>query len=213
MVSGKYTKHSQIKMGYNWVLDESSVILPETDKLLTILHNMNTKYHLVKRGGSSDGRKWFSWMAEDYDKTLLSVREIFENLGFECEDYEYDEDDVKNEKDEYNNYIQLIGYNNKRGQEMLFLAEAAPFIDSHSYMRFTGEDGIIYEYTFEGGKMYETIYDPSDSDDEIMQHGKKELYREIFYSNCKTFKIEIYSNKTPFEQYKEQLEKYVASMK
>ena len=208
-------------MPYYWVLQESSVIIPERDEVCNVLKKINEKYHLVKKGNSSDGEKWFTSMPINYDQIVTSVREVMQLLSFDCEDYynysdSDDEEEDENEDYDLNdehNHIQLTRYNGIRGQEMLFLAVIAPYIKSGSYMQFKGEDNLIFEYTFENKKMYEQIYDPYDSDDETMQRGKKQLYQEYFYSNYKNYKIDIYSNKEPFDQYKEQLEEYVNAIK
>jgi hypothetical protein len=186
-------------MGYYWRLEETSVIIPENEKVLQLLKDINTTHHLLKKGGSYDGKKWFSWMPEDYDETCTSVKEIFELLGFECETIE-DEDDETIRK------VQLISFDNKRGQEMLFLALIAHFIEDGSYMKFRAEDELIFEYTFQLGKLYEVVYDPTD-ENETFDDKKKEIYKGGIYSNYKYYQIDLYSKKTPMEQFQELLKK------
>lgn len=97
----------------------------------------------AKRGGSHSGGKqtasWFSWMPEDL-RTLPDVKSVFESLGFEIS--ESSEGDIE------------IGlYDNKTGQEDVFVAAAAPFIEDGLY-EWTGEDGAFWRWDFIGGKMY-----------------------------------------------------------
>jgi hypothetical protein len=99
-----------------------------------------------KRGGSySDGVKkssWFSWMPENYPETLSTAKEILDELGFEVT------------LDEQGNIIDLH-YNNKMGQEDLFLKAIAPFVKEGSFINWAGEDGTNWQYFFDGKKMIE----------------------------------------------------------
>ncbi len=125
-------------MGYYWILIESDVSIPETDEVLQKLKDINTTHHLLKRGHDSNGNKWFSWMPEDYDKIVKSVEEVFILLGFECSLSEEEYDNKKIKK------IHLESFDNKLGQEILFLAIISEFIENGCYMKFKGEDGSIY---------------------------------------------------------------------
>ena len=97
----------------------------------------------AKRGGSSGGDKaprfWYSWMPEDL-RTLADTKAVFAELGFEVSDNE-DGD------------LLISCYDNKSGQEDVFFAAAAPFIEDDEY-EWTGEDGIFWLWKFEDGRMF-----------------------------------------------------------
>lgn len=97
----------------------------------------------LKRGGSFSGGKqtaaWFSWMPEDYDKTVTSVSEVLELLGF-------DVDTVPE-----GTYIRR--YDSKTGQEDLFLNAIAEFVEPGSFIEWRGEDGAFWRNDFDGKKM------------------------------------------------------------
>ena len=97
----------------------------------------------AKRGGSSGGDKaprfWYSWMPEDL-RTLTDTKAVFAELGFEVSDNE-DGD------------LLISCYDNKTGQEDVFFAAAAPFIEDGEY-EWTGEDSDFWKWQFREGKMY-----------------------------------------------------------
>jgi hypothetical protein len=109
-----------------------------------VLKNINKpEFDHQKRGGSYSGgkttAKWYSWMPERYDLQVHSVKDVFELLGFEgCT-----EDSLG---------FVLGTYDNKTGQEDLFLAAVAPFA-ADGLIRWKGEDGSIWENHFEKGVM------------------------------------------------------------
>ena len=96
-----------------------------------------------KHGGSysaAETRYWYSWMPEDL-RTIPTVQDVFRELGFEVE-VEGESGDV------------LIGnYDSKMGQEEVFLAAAAPFIEDGEY-EWVGEDNAFWKWSFHGGKMF-----------------------------------------------------------
>lgn len=96
-----------------------------------------------KNGGSysGGGRKasWFSWMPQDLT-TIPDAKSVFDRLGFETQ---YEDDGG----------LLVMSYDNKTGQEGVFLAAAAPFIKDESEFYWTGEDGIQYKWEFRDGKM------------------------------------------------------------
>ena len=90
-----------------------------------------------KRGGGQ-GKAWYSWMPEDL-RTIPNAAEVFRELGFEV-----------GESDEG---IVIGRYDSKSGQEDVFIAAAAPFIEDEVY-EWTGEDGEFWRWELIGGKMY-----------------------------------------------------------
>jgi hypothetical protein len=128
-------------MGYYVTLTEADFGIPETPEVLAALHEMETKFDAIKRGGSfgPDGKqdKWFSWMPKI--TTFDTVQAVFEALGFEVS-----EDEGK---------FWLQGYDNKTGQEDLFLAVVAPFVENGSYTNWRGEDGALYRFEVVNGRL------------------------------------------------------------
>ena len=125
-------------MGYYVTLTEADFGIPETPEVLAALHEMETKFHEIKQGGSSNGEKWFSWMPDV--RTLNSVQEVFERLGFATR---LDE-----------GYVWLDGYDSKTGQEDLFVAVVAPFMSDESYLQWRGEQGEVWKDVVRGGRLY-----------------------------------------------------------
>tara|TARA_Y100000034_G_scaffold136426_1_gene212828 strand:- start:407 stop:889 length:483 start_codon:yes stop_codon:yes gene_type:complete len=92
------------------------------------------KFDNIKRGGSYHKNpdtgvvtenKWFSWMTPNYPDTLTTVEEIFKELGFEINTSETG--------------LEIWGYDDKTGQEDLFLEACCPWASGNIAWR--GEDG------------------------------------------------------------------------
>jgi hypothetical protein len=130
-------------MGYNVRLTESSFIIPESLDVLDAIYEMDERYDAIKRGGSRHGERWFSWMPPSLT-LLTSVHDVFSTLGFNCKVY----DDEK---------IWLRWYENKSGQEGLFLAAVAPFVDEGAYTEWQGEDGLEWRYEVQDGRLFKRV--------------------------------------------------------
>jgi hypothetical protein len=97
----------------------------------------------AKSGGSysaNERRHWFSWMPEDL-RTLTDTKAVFAELGFEVREEVPTGDLI------------ISNYDNKTGQEEVFFATAAPFIEDGEY-EWVGEDGTFWLWKFEDGKMF-----------------------------------------------------------
>jgi hypothetical protein len=133
-------------MGYYVNIENVEWLLPvvHEDAALQVLKDLNdpSNDHL-KRGGSYSGgkqtAKWFSWMPKDYDKTVTTVYEVLDMLGFETE--------VLPEG------TRIRAYDSKTGQEDLFLAAIAEFIEPGSFIEWRGEDGAFWRNDFDGKTM------------------------------------------------------------
>jgi hypothetical protein len=95
----------------------------------------------IKLGGSFSGGKqvssWFSWMPANLEE-LENVSNAVQRLGFDTAQ---------------DNEGLLIGrYENKIGQEALFFAVLAPFIEDGEY-EWTGEDSAFWKWIFQEGEM------------------------------------------------------------
>jgi len=130
-------------MGYYVTLTDSNFVIPETPEVLAAIHDMDTRFDAIKRGGSfgPEGKteKWFSWMPQL--STFTTVREVFEALGFDC-------------AEDVGGSVSLVAYDSKTGQEDLFLAVVAPFVEDGSYTEWRGEDGALYRFVVKDGRLH-----------------------------------------------------------
>lgn len=122
-------------MGYYVTLTDSDAFLPKKhyDKAYKRLCDLNKQDHLKHGGSFSGGKKqqvWFSWMSPNYDKECKDVREILEQVGFDI-----------NETDKG---LYLVGYDNKTGQEDLFLKAICNLMQGR--MEWRGEDGRVWAW-------------------------------------------------------------------
>lgn len=118
------------------------------DKAYEAMCKLNWKNEL-KRGGryptNPDDPKdkphegvWFAWMPWNYHETCKDAQDILQKLGFET-DYDGDGNLV------------LGWYNNKAGNEDVFLKAIAPF--SEGFIEWRGEDGYLWRDSVEDGIM------------------------------------------------------------
>lgn len=149
-------------MGYYVELHSSDWEIEDNPRSLQAIRSMPKKYHAIKRGGSSNGDKWFSWMNDSDIENAKSVESVFNKLGFETE------------PGTKPNTFRLIGYNSKTGQEDLFIGVMAPWTAEGSSMEWTGEDGERWRYYIENSRMYTQAATITWSDAE------KYTYRHIF---------------------------------
>jgi hypothetical protein len=129
-------------MGYYIDLTDAEWEISESPEALATIREMPVKYHAIKRGGSSNGEKWFSWMNDTEIETTDTVENVFNQLGFET--------------DKVDGGFQLTAYNSKTGQEDLFLAVMAPFTKDGSYIEWRGEDGALWKFEIRNGRMFRT---------------------------------------------------------
>jgi hypothetical protein len=131
-------------MGYYVDIQSSDAVLSgeHLDDAYKAMCDLNKRDDL-KGGGSSQGgkmvAKWFSWMDEKYPETCKSVEEILEMLGFYVA------------VDPNNGDVAIDGYDNKTGQEELFLEAIAPWMKGE--IVWQGEDGTCWKNVFENGRM------------------------------------------------------------
>jgi hypothetical protein len=162
-------------MGYYVDLVDADFTIPEREDVLEALREMPIKYRSLMRGGSST-EKWFSWMNNEDIEKAESARSIFEALGFDCVDYG-------------NGTFGLSSYNNKTGQEDLFMAVVAPFLEDGSFTQWRGEDGELWRYTVSGGKL--TVQTPLD-----IQWRSPEVFRVAHFHSVGSFADKTYSTQT-----------------
>jgi hypothetical protein len=136
-------------MGYYINIDESNVVLTEENQSQILQRwkdlNSPSNNHL-KRGGSwSEGKQvatWYSWLDQNYDKTVEDCAEMLEMLGFDFETQD-------------NGDIHVTGYDRKTGQEDLFFKAISDLIPAGQYIHWRGEDGETYSWVFAQNKMLE----------------------------------------------------------
>lgn len=135
-------------MGYFVTITEADFQIPEREDVLQVLKDLNHDPSVIKRGsGWQNGQKigsWFSWMPENYDEHVTSVKEVFELLGFDTREHE----DTGG-----NRLVELVGYDSKIGQEDLFLMAVAPFVSEGNYINWRGEDGALYRHEVRDGAL------------------------------------------------------------
>lgn len=99
----------------------------------------------AKHGGVwRDGKQesaHFSWLPTDL-ATIPTLQEIFTAIGFEVSDNDNDGLTIHNFP------------NNKAGQEELFAAAVAPFVNSGGYFVWDGEDGEYWKWVFNGSQLF-----------------------------------------------------------
>jgi hypothetical protein len=127
-------------MGYYIDLTNAEWEIPETAEVLQALKESVTKYHAIKRGGSSNGESWFSWMDDSEILGAETAQTVFIRLGFDTLTTDLG--------------FTLEGYNNKTGQEDVFLAVVSPFCKDGSYVEIRGEDGSEWQYSVRNGKLH-----------------------------------------------------------
>lgn len=133
-------------MGYYVSILSCDFPVPENLEVLSAIYEMDTKFDSVKNGWSLHNgvqEKWFSWMPEDLTK-LKTVKEVLEALGFKCESVTAPNDETM---------VHIVGYDSKTGQEDLFLAVIAPYVEHGSYIEWTGEEGERWKNIVHEGRL------------------------------------------------------------
>lgn len=135
-------------MGYFVSIVKSTARIPAANlsRAYQKMCALNHTHHKQKRGGCfggnqlKSGSSWFSWMDPDYPDTCPDAQAVLEQLGFETE---YDD----------NGDLVIEGYDNKSGQEELFLEAIAH--EAHGEIEWLGEDGDRYTTQFLGSSVIE----------------------------------------------------------
>ena len=131
-------------MGY-FVKGSGAIVINKQhhEELYEELMALNYLPDTEKRGGAySNGKRtaaWFSWMPADL-RELPTVSAVFQRLGFDT-----------NTDAEGN--LHLLAYDNKQGQEELFMQTAAPFVKDGSVFQWWGEDGAVWFWEFRNGNL------------------------------------------------------------
>ena len=128
-------------MGYYVHIEDSNCMLPHKHANLAYWRMCDlNKNDDLKRGGSSTGEKWFSWMDANYPETCKTALAVLVELGFDVE--EGDEGLV------------IYAYDNKSGQEELFLEAISDLlrtVDNKNssldkpFIVWRGEDDMVWK--------------------------------------------------------------------
>ena len=128
-------------MGYYVHIEDSNCMLPHKHANLAYWRMCDlNKNDDLKRGGSSTGEKWFSWMDANYPETCKTAQDVLVELGFDVE--EGDEGLV------------IYAYDNKSGQEELFLEAISDLlrtVDNKNsslnkpFIVWRGEDDMVWK--------------------------------------------------------------------
>ena len=118
----------------------------------------------------------FKIKKEDFDKALESLKSVFVKDRMTCQDssgYHYSWintnyvleaetlsealEEIRYETiyDDNGNIIQVEFTGEKLGDDMIFFEALAPYVEDESYISFAGEDGYLWKYIFEKGKVKE----------------------------------------------------------
>ena len=136
-------------MGYYVHIEDSNCMLPHKHANLAYWRMCDlNKHDELKRGGSfgkdADGNplqtKWFSWMDANYPETCKTAQDVLVELGFDVEE----EDDG----------FVIHAYDNKSGQEELFLAAISDLLrtvdnknstSNRPFIVWRGEDDMVWK--------------------------------------------------------------------
>ena len=115
-------------MGYYVEIEKSTAVIPAAnlERAYQKMCALNTTHDHKKTGGSNRGGRWFAWMDENYPDTCKDARAVLDALGFYTH---YDEQ----------GNLHIDGYDNKTGQEDLFLYTIRN--DAKGEIEWRGEDG------------------------------------------------------------------------
>lgn len=139
-------------MGYYVSIYEGEIVIPkknlsEAYKRMCALND----HDALKRGGQWGGdldsnaprpeglnyhpSRWFSWMDADYPSKCADAKAVFDELGFDMEVMD-------------NGDLRVYGYDNKTGQEDIFLGAISDLCEKGSFLVWRGEDGDSWRQEF-----------------------------------------------------------------
>lgn len=140
-------------MGYYVTITSSTFTIPRENlaEAYRRLVDLNQRDEL-KQGGRSGGKdtnrndprpegmdhhpaRWFAWMDANYPEKLKTPEGIFEAIGFEIDTNEAGD-------------LLLVAYDNKTGQEDLFLATACDL--ARGEITWEGEDRLVWKDEYGG---------------------------------------------------------------
>ena len=143
-------------MGYYVTLEDSNLIIPSANlasayDALCALNNDNTlksgwrgDWRNNEHNDGPDPRVWFSWMEWNYPEVYDTAEGILDALGFEMGTLP-------------DGSLEFYSYDNKTGNEDVFLAALAPYVvsgdDREPQAVWRGEDGLVWRQIVIDGAM------------------------------------------------------------
>ena len=124
------------------VITASTFLIPtrNLNAALTALKRLNTDpEHAHKKTAYGSPEPHFIWMAPDYHEHVTSAREVFELLGFEVEVNTHG--------------LALTWFEDKGGDEALFLDAVAHLVHPGSYIEWQNDDYEQWRLDFDGETM------------------------------------------------------------
>ena len=134
-------------MGYYVHIEDANCKLPAKNYALAYWRMCDLNKHDEWKRGGSQTEKWFSWMLPNYPETCKTALEILEELGFDVEDQE--------------DGLAIYGYDNKSGQEELFLASISDLLVAMDGMYDSGNKPFIV-WRGEDDMVWKDIYGEKD---------------------------------------------------
>ncbi len=171
-------------MGYCVSMEINVRIHESNEKLVfKIFKDLKKDEKKLAGGGSSSGEKWYSWVDVDFaDK---------EDVIFSFDKWRYE---VEKEGEYY-----VVSYfsGEKLGQDALLWERMAPAIEDGSVIECQGEDGCLWKWVFNHGKMKEfngqVVFEdekPSELDNLLESVDKADPYKLLGVSK-KSTKAEV----------------------
>lgn len=156
-------------MGYYINITNTDVILNKEhfDDILHMWKDLNhSRFNHLKQGGAfADGGQnawWYSWMPEDYDKTVTSVQEMLDLLRFES--YENADGDIV-----------ISSFDCKMGSEHIFFSAIAQYISRGQKICWQGEDDSKFVWYFTGQELKDFQYEDTNDLNEQITNIEKTL--------------------------------------
>jgi hypothetical protein len=127
-------------------IDSKFTILSENfDRALSAIKALMKNENEMSGGSWSGGKqteRWFAWVNTS---TVLEATTLADALSEWRWEPEQNEDGI----------YDIIFRGEKLGDDDKLFRALAPFVKCGSYISFRGEDGALWQYYFEGGKMKE----------------------------------------------------------
>ena len=148
-------------MGYHVEIEGAKLTIKAEvqDQVLAIWKELNSSKHDHQKRGGGGGKKWYSWMTEDYDKNCQTIDDILEELRFDIQRMP-------------NNDVKIVDFQSKLGQEDVFFKAIAHLIEPGQYLLWKGEDRNSFAWAFDGKKLLNV--DPDE-----LSPKKKEIVSEV----------------------------------
>jgi hypothetical protein len=135
---------------YIYIQSEITVKKENEAKAVQAVRDLNKRDDL-KRGGSSKGEKWFSWIPEKYEDQIENISDIFVKLHGWEESERVETDDT---------ITYSFHYNDKWGQHEVFFVAMAPYLESFKVDHLCDEfDYEEQKWTITMDPVFKTVHE------------------------------------------------------